>query len=55
MSEVTIQKFEDGNTAVFLEDGFTVKFWIRGLSDEEYIERTRTLREFEIKEGKWHE
>lgn len=35
----------DNEIVVTLEDGYTERFWLKGLTDEEYIKRARYLRE----------
>lgn len=38
----------DTEVLVTLEDGYTMRFFIAGLTDEEYIFNTRTIRELEL-------
>jgi hypothetical protein len=35
----------DNEIVVTLEDGYTERFWLKGLTDEEYIKRARYLRD----------
>lgn len=37
----------DTEVLVTLEDGYTMRFFIAGLTDEGYISNTRTIRELE--------
>lgn len=37
----------DNDVLVTLEDGFTVSFWVTGLTDEEYVYRARKIHEIE--------
>jgi len=36
---------EDAEITVTLSDGYTERFWLMGLTDAEYIERTKMIRE----------
>jgi hypothetical protein len=38
---------ETEETEVWLEDGFYVRFWMTGLSREEYIRRAREIQRLE--------
>lgn len=40
----------DNEIIVTLEDGYVERFWLKGLTDEQYIQRTRLLRDHKHKE-----
>lgn len=40
----------DPEVVVTLKDGYTERFFLKGLSDEEYVKRARILRELERRE-----
>ena len=38
----------DAETVVIFPDGYRVRFWVTGLSDDEYIRRAELLRSIEL-------
>ena len=46
---VTVDRTFDNITIVTLENGYKIRFFVRGLTDEEYIKRTRKLEKIDKK------